>query len=752
MTTDIHQTLHGYSDGHRLLASSRDLSIKEQRTLQRLSDLSGAMTQGFNEYLTGYPIPDSQFYAFSKTWYAPEMARPGCVWTHTLLLDRRIFETVSNLVFLVHHFTRPVRGQYSSYKKPLPFEYEASRYFFDDLKSDVNHSTSFLHLTVFEHLYFNIRNVILLADNAFEYENLIFSLWNQQWPELRSRFTFCTGALNTREVNGQQFVLQIAPFQNKASLANGYQHESDASKQKGATRRSKLAVIDTKIEVNSNSKNIATVNEGLIKRFNVINRVESPLIWYFGSQLKPLRKNLGWLVKFFDLVKSTAARGDAENTDLSKVTKALAAKFPLPEEMSKLKLALYKGLLPIDSIELGLLQNTLQIKHLADEPLLLEELFKTEHWQMFEVKQLNIYNRTAKLLGSEPELIPKLIGIYNTTPEINPIRVEVLEAAAAYVGVNREKYSDEKNLEVILLLVDFNPWLAIVKQIWTANVERQKRIVDELLQPPHRKPDAGKLSDKWKPIVTAMLDAGNEIFVDKVAQEVGEDLVEIILDWHAAQNKNISKFWVDYLKSEENALLEWSVRQKNAINTKAFLLELLSPFSQAVINYGSVPWLNFAQEIDYSQFENSCVIAGFLFILGFIDPNNRSQDLVAASFEIIYEAVQTNSLPDQVWFNLEKIAPDKGFFASWDKCRRLEELLVKEVESGRWETQLLLRVASSPYTLWRLFDRLNSLSTNGRKSLKRLNNGFLEGRLKVSTAQASVFRQYFKNISFRQLH
>ena len=86
----IEQTLHGYSDGHRLLAASTELPRDARYAMLGLSDISGrSMVSGFEEYLTGYPVPDSSLYAFAKTWYAPEMERPGCVWTHTLLIESR---------------------------------------------------------------------------------------------------------------------------------------------------------------------------------------------------------------------------------------------------------------------------------------------------------------------------------------------------------------------------------------------------------------------------------------------------------------------------------------------------------------------------------------------------------------------------------------------------------------------------------------------------------------------------------------
>ena len=84
----IHQALHGYDRGHRQLASSVELPRSASRQIAIQSDLSGSASEPeFDGYLSGYRIKDTEFYAFARTWYATEQSRPGCVWTHTLILD-----------------------------------------------------------------------------------------------------------------------------------------------------------------------------------------------------------------------------------------------------------------------------------------------------------------------------------------------------------------------------------------------------------------------------------------------------------------------------------------------------------------------------------------------------------------------------------------------------------------------------------------------------------------------------------------
>src|SRR5450631_120749 len=104
----IDQTLHGYEKGHRLLASSLPLSPEDDRALLTMSDLSGSrVADGFLEYITGYMLPSRGYYAIAKTWYATEMKRPGCVWTHTLLIPKLSIRGIRNAEPLLSLFVRP---------------------------------------------------------------------------------------------------------------------------------------------------------------------------------------------------------------------------------------------------------------------------------------------------------------------------------------------------------------------------------------------------------------------------------------------------------------------------------------------------------------------------------------------------------------------------------------------------------------------------------------------------------------------
>lgn len=121
----VHHALHGYAEGHGLLAASmhmtdcawrsRGLSRPEWnrqlcRTLEYKSDLTGYLPneapRSFH-YETGYPVGD--IYVFARTWYDEECHRAGAVLTHSLLIPRTYIERgdVPDIYGLEHHFMHP---------------------------------------------------------------------------------------------------------------------------------------------------------------------------------------------------------------------------------------------------------------------------------------------------------------------------------------------------------------------------------------------------------------------------------------------------------------------------------------------------------------------------------------------------------------------------------------------------------------------------------------------------------------------
>lgn len=186
----IHQCLFGYDDGHKLLSSSLSLGA-EISLLTELSDLAPNTIFGqSNGYWTGIPVPGMGRYLLMRTWTAPEMSRPGCVWSHALLIEPRLLESIEHLSVLQKLFTRPSSNKdFACYREVLSGEDIATR-------DPIQLYDGAVVEKLINSLYGKASpSIDVLAPDDLDAP--LFAVWSQQWPRLRRNFRFQTAAIRT---------------------------------------------------------------------------------------------------------------------------------------------------------------------------------------------------------------------------------------------------------------------------------------------------------------------------------------------------------------------------------------------------------------------------------------------------------------------------------------------------------------------------------------------------------------------------
>lgn len=200
----VHQTLHGYNDGHRLISSSLPLDATDARVMLVMSDLSGPGVKPSSEgYLTGYPLERSGRYVLARTWAAPEMPRPGCVWTHSLIIENADLARFASAQTLLDTLTRPAGVDIrSTYGAPVPVLHQPRPNRIERTKQ-----AEFLLQALYS---FPTQQVVAEAGTPFEDERVAIAIWIQQWPRLRRSFSFCTLSGMERSGKGITLDLQFA--------------------------------------------------------------------------------------------------------------------------------------------------------------------------------------------------------------------------------------------------------------------------------------------------------------------------------------------------------------------------------------------------------------------------------------------------------------------------------------------------------------------------------------------------------------
>lgn len=210
----IHQTLHGYSNGHHLLESSVSLLDDSKRKMDILSDLSGTdVIDGFNFYYSGYLLESEKMIVFSKTWYAPEMSRPGCVWTHSLLIPvQSVAFCAANIEVLLAKFRRPsISESQTKYSEPLTINaHEAIVKKYDDKK---------IQYLIWVMIGQTPPNYIVAKDSEEFIKELLF-IWFTCYSELSYDYSFITGTSIIKSDNSNLISLQFCSKQFRNILSH----------------------------------------------------------------------------------------------------------------------------------------------------------------------------------------------------------------------------------------------------------------------------------------------------------------------------------------------------------------------------------------------------------------------------------------------------------------------------------------------------------------------------------------------------
>ena len=202
----IDQQLFGYENGHHLLASSCKLLSGDQRTLEILSDYSGSMIPpGFDGYITGYPFLDSGYYALSMTWIANELPRPGCVWTHTLLIPFQVTSDELKQINIQDLFARPDMeiGQWkSNYEKPIKVSENINTNEKPVILSE--YASSIMY-----YLSKQNKNLIISTENPEPYKKALIELIYGMGLSYFKEVSFCTAAFSRKKGKENLFSIQI---------------------------------------------------------------------------------------------------------------------------------------------------------------------------------------------------------------------------------------------------------------------------------------------------------------------------------------------------------------------------------------------------------------------------------------------------------------------------------------------------------------------------------------------------------------
>src|SRR5882757_4595587 len=438
----LHQSLHGYAEGHRLLESSIPVPDDLKRLMLRMSDLSGTSVEnGFQDYLTGYPLHSLDAYAFAKTWYAPEMSRPGCVWTHTFIIPSSVMARIDSLSPIRALFRRPNgRPPSEAYSKPVFLGYESADNHYDDISLD----RFKLQSLMLAHYEKDMRPVIIGAPHSHEYAGLIFALWSQKWPALRMNFTFSTGSLSARTFEKRPLDVQCVPIP--------------------ALRQVSREIVDAGFRELTLPDPIPSdiPRWAILATDDALQHCGGPLrrfLWSVADE-NSYRGDFESFVSIYDSV-------DERQLPFSKTLELTAMHFPRPSDGQHLKRALLGD------------RNELLLPHASPKEILFA-LATTEHHESFDASELALNKRACHLMTELPPDAYLLVGEL-LRASLNPLGDEILKNLIMAMSPEDALVFATGQQQFLPTLFRVNPSLAVSPQLWRLGGDRKRELFESIV-------------------------------------------------------------------------------------------------------------------------------------------------------------------------------------------------------------------------------------------------------------------------------
>ncbi len=649
----IHQTLHGYDRGHRLLCSSVELSTVAHRTLLYLSDLSGTgRADGFEVYLTGYPIFDMGVYVLARTWEAPELERPGCVFTHTLIIGFAELAQIANLNTLLALFRRP-DGLFDAGAYSVPLLY-------NETHAKIRLPNEFQVTALLTALYAHGEQpVVIASEQSTEWEDSILSVWSQMWPRLRRHFLFSTGSLGPRSLDGIPFDLQVIPQRWQIRMAREFPDS---------------AWLD--------AENAGQESPDWLKLLSVDIRAQGitelqKFLRYYGADLPPSRAVLGPLLHAY-CWHSEATQEQVSSVEIRGLLATLAKAFPNPQTASRLK---------ADVLGQRAINSPADI---GRERALLKALATTPDFAAFDATALRCVERGQDLwLAHSQEAISLLSDLANA--ERNPLGDLILDGVGNSLAVVDVPRLLDGHPELIRRwLPQHVEWL-VVPTLWEQSLDSQRRLLRQVAE------QRTTLSPQLADILAAVIIRGSDKLAHDALEILGGGIVELILDSIANDKINLPlpAAWRAVLSAEPQQLVRWLVAKRPSPRVVALIMQLLDPSSLAIRETPVELWLtHFAQKLDQIPREQQPSGMAFLCCLGMRNTQRRGDDLLVCSLAPTYWALRNGTLPSDRWEQLRKALPERQYkiFSDRDDCDWLLRSFWEQSKQYGWPLSSIFRI------------------------------------------------------------
>ena len=626
----IEQVLHGYSEGHRLLATSaKSLSFSDLRKMALLSDWNEYVSaQGDDSsYLMCYPLPESPYYVIAKTWYADEKERPGCVWTHSLLIDLQGQSGFFDYQLLYPLFRRPEDGVYNSYETSIEVGEETGEKTQRERIGGEYGTMPSLDYWLWQMLDKRVPVMLTYQEDSLKSQQLVLSLMNHIPKSMLLRMSMCSGIGRLMKYEGVAFDFQLTP-EVRRSIPKLNERVVGEEKAEGWYKTIADSVVADGTDI-------------------------PMLIARFSDEIEIRVDALGAVVLVFTLLDRLKEPGMDNEQKFLLSLKIMARAFPNSEQGKQ-----FKTVILSESVT----------KFYFGEEDFVYQMAVTHYSESFDYKSFDYYKRVASFRKehSTEEYLSLLVDL-SKADYLNDEGKALL--TNAFDGLTK----DEVNL---LIAQDWGLFKSIVTMnnqslagdFWLELMPSQFISLFAIFQ--RNEPEEfvawEKLYRKLLTIDTFVSDSMLSEFVNRVPE-----YVVIALDvWNAQKNLPINKAILDQCMKQKKRTLLW-MEQQSVINDdlRTAIKRNLVPDESVVVSMGSKVWKGFVDsELMVQKDANDLV---YIYVLAFNWRDNDALTYLRKILPYIYDALSMESLNYSAWKKIERFTGSVPFWRSWDNCRKV---------------------------------------------------------------------------------
>ena len=607
----VHQALHGYADGHRMLGCSKQLKAHDQKTMLIMSDVSGSGASiDPRGYLTGYPLADSGVYALGRTWAATEMERPGCVWTHTILIDFADLAGLQSMGFLASAFTRPGSSP-NTHVYSVPFTVPS-------IKSE--QATIALDLDALARILFCLYGqprAKVLSSMPKDADGLALAIWAQQWPRLRRSFRFCTSSFADRSTESASFDLQFTSLVDRSF-------------------RSRFAdVLDA-------------------------DRTAVPSSYWLTDAVRDVVDNRGDLRNFMREAGGDIAGGREMFAPLCTLHFMIPTFANSPSSIGEAITVIEKA---FDTASAGSLRSIL-LSAIVRHPEQIESVSAGFLVKYFDLLNLNSIRSNSIALGK---------ALWNIFPR-QLLESSSTGTAFGIFAKNTIELLDTQTLIDTALedhtlfpsLMALRPDLLSVPQIWTIREEAWLRdAVRNLAEENQEFIQYMMQADRSDLAYEAVERFGKFRILEALAVAAKKNDGDI----------SRLNTWLELCIGDRNAVADLLAgAQSLSLMLLTAIAKRTSP-DFVPNDVGIDPWVTAISHMSHSADERSHqYLAGYLLARAFGYRSKSQIELIEFSFDEVYFAAFNSRLSEDVWQLLERALP-RSWWPDWDRCRRLRDAI-----------------------------------------------------------------------------